>query len=105
MIETRKNRTYIERLRNDPRTRALADAWVNQAMMEAEQHYDSYREGAAFAHYAARRAVELAMSFVLDNDGELAATREQLERALETQLQFLRTQPVTVTLVDAPQKA
>lgn len=40
-ITERHHRHYINRVRHDPRTRAIADSWVHQAMMEAEARYRS----------------------------------------------------------------
>lgn len=74
------NRTYIQRLRNDPRTRAMHEGWIAQATAEAEMRHPDPRDDRKRTHYAVSRALELAMSFVLDNDGELAMVREQLNR-------------------------
>ena len=96
-------RDYITRFRRDPRTRAMHDGWVAQATAEAEQRYPHPLDANQRANFAASRALELGMSFVLDNDGELNAVREQLGRVLENALELTRlTPPATFTLPTEP---
>ena len=86
-------RDYITRLRRDPRTKTMHDGWVAQATVEAEQRYPQPLDANQRAHFAATRALALGMSFVLDNDGELNAVRERLERVLENHLELARLTP------------
>ncbi|MFC0683187.1 hypothetical protein [Novosphingobium clariflavum] len=89
----RQERGYIARLRRDPRTKAMHDGWLAQATYEAEQHYPYPEDARQRAHYAADRALLLALSFVLDNDGEMNALREQLDRITESSLSLLNKFP------------
>lgn len=88
-------RKYIERLRRDPRLRAMRDGWVAQATIEAENTYPDPRDGRPSARWAAERAIDLAMQHVLDNDGEMHAVmaeRDQFrdQSILDTKLTPLR---------------
>lgn len=91
--EFERKRTYIERLRNDPRTRAMRDGWIAQATAEAEQRYPGRLEAGLRMHYAASRVLELAMSFILDNDGELAMTRRELVQAQKALAKHIEMAP------------
>jgi len=96
-------RTYIQRIRNDPRTRAMHDGWVAQACAEAEQVYPDPSDDRRRTHHAASRALELALSFVLDNDGELTMVREQLDRVLENSITLANMSPRSFVMPKAEQ--
>lgn len=93
VLYPRKEREYIKRIRRDPRMRAMLQGWVAQATAEAEQRYPGPYDEPARAHEAATIAVQLAMSFVLDNDGEYQAIRETLDKVLEAQLTMNQLSP------------
>jgi len=95
MIETHKQRAYIENLRKDPRTRALMESWVVQAMMASENSGKprNQHEAMAFAHAVAKDAVALAMAFVLDNDGEYQAICRERDRFRDAHLEFATLTP------------
>jgi hypothetical protein len=76
----------------------MFDGWVAQSTYEAEQRHPYPDDDRRRTHYAAQRAIELAMAFVLDNDGELAATREQLERTLEASIELASLSPKPLIL-------
>ena len=78
--ENCEERGYIKRLRNDPRTKALFDSFVYQAMVETRESIGSHASAERFAHEAAERAVALAMGFVLDTDGEYLMVLGELDR-------------------------
>jgi hypothetical protein len=83
------NRDYIERLRHDPRTKALFDSFVYQAIVEVRERHgcaENHHQAEELAHRTAERAVALAMAFVLDNDGEYRMVCEQRDQLLERQL-------------------
>ena len=84
-------RTYIDRLMNDPRSKAMRDGWVAQATAEAEMRYPHALDARPRAAMAAERALDLGMSFVLDNDAELAAVRRELEEMTKRALDLLNT--------------
>lgn len=89
----RQERGYIRRLRHDHRTKVMHDGWIAQAIYEAEQRYRYPEQARQMAEYAADRALQLALSFVLDNDGEMNALREQLDRITESSLSLLNKFP------------
>jgi hypothetical protein len=91
-IDMRINRPFIERLRHDPRMKAMVDGWTAQATIEAEarlRHPDDYRRA---MHEAARTGIALVLSFILDNDGEYRAVCEERDRLIE---QVLRAAMLT----------
>jgi len=82
-------RPYIENLRNDARTRQLMDSWTVQAMMEVEArrgHPADEHDSKRFAHEVAQRAVAIAMSFVLDNDGEYQMVCQERDGILQAHI-------------------
>jgi hypothetical protein len=54
--------------------------------------------------FAAERALELGMSFVLDNDGELAAVRQELEQMTKRCLDLLNAKVLMPVMVQAPEE-
>lgn len=102
MIDQKINRPYIKRLRSDPRTKAMFDGWAHQACMEAEARYPDIRsphDAQKLAYFAARRALELAMTFVLDQDGEYKMVCEERDKAFEAlikQSEMLTPQQIMV---------
>lgn len=93
-----RQRGYIARLLRDPRTKAMHDGWIAQATFEAEEHCGDRYDAPRMAQYAADRAIQLAMSFVLDNDGELNAVREQMEKLLEANLTMASLSPRPIVI-------
>ena len=89
-------RTYIGMLRNDRRMRAMFDGWVAQATLEAANHFPDTYDASERAGYAAEMALRLALSFIIDNDGEYQALREQLDRVMENfiTLETLNPRPI-----------
>lgn len=103
-MKMKTNRPYIERLRRDPRTKALFDSFVYQAMVEVrEQHGrpESPYEAEKFAHVTAEKAVALAMSFVLDNDGEYKMLREQFDQLMQTMIDARHLSPGPSIIITA----
>jgi len=100
MIETHKQRPYIENLRKDPRTRALMESWVVQAMMASENSGKprDEHEAMSFAHAVAKDAVALAMAFVLDNDGEYQTICRERDRYRDAHLQFAMITPTSLVM-------
>lgn len=98
MFDQKQPRGYIARLRNDPRLHAMMQGWVGQATMEAEQRYPHPDQYAARAHDAAQRAIGLALSFVLDNDGEYQMLREELDRALKNTIDLVNAKPISLVI-------
>ncbi len=93
MITPKQERGYIASLRRDPRTKAMFDGWVAQATQEADMRFPDPRDDREKAHFAARRALELAMSHVLDNDGELQMVMEQRDQLLDKAIEAARMMP------------
>ena len=94
-----RRRPYIENLQNDPRTMAMMDGWIAQATKEAELNHDLCRDDPRrLAHNAARRALELAMSFVLDNDGEYQGVCEQRDQLLDNALKLEAMRPPSIVI-------
>lgn len=88
MINDEPKRSYIARLRRDPRLKAVFDGFISQALIETDQRYpDPYMDRERIL-YATHRATELAMAFVLDNDGEYQMIYEQWEKAVENAISF-----------------
>ena len=105
LMNNESRRTYLERLRNDPRTRTLHDGWVAQATMEAERVYPEW-DDTRRAHFAADRALQLALTFILDNDGEMAYLRALVEEQAERISKLMISTTAFVFPVSAPsQKA
>lgn len=103
MIIPKQERGYIASLRRDPRTKAMFDGWVAQATQEAEMLYPDLRDDRQRTHFAAERAVQLAMSHVLDNDGELQMLAEENDRLRKQILDFAhRTPPNSVLIIPGP---
>ncbi|WP_343609289.1 hypothetical protein [Novosphingobium sp.] len=82
-------RSYIQRLEADPRLHAMFTGWVAQAVREAEVLPGAYGLPSCFAEKAAGLALELALSHILNNDGEYQALLEQLERTTKAHLDTL----------------
>ena len=108
MITEKQHRPFVQRLRNDPRVRAVMDGIINQAMIETENLYPrSYEGGRAAMAFAARRAAERAMSFVLEQDREYQDVLIMLDEVLARQLDVAKmtVRDVTITFpapVEAP---
>jgi hypothetical protein len=105
MIEDFKaTRGYIENLRTDPRTRAMFDGWVAQATKTAEARiagrfgHDAHR----LAHEAATEALTLALSFILDNDGELQAVRHERDTLLKQLIDLHASVPRIIKVPKTP---
>lgn len=86
--QRQSGRLYIDRLQNDHRLHTMFTGWVAQALREAELRADTHRSPYLFAQRAAERALELALSHILDNDGEYQAVRAELERSLKSQIEL-----------------
>lgn len=91
------HRPYIERLRHDPRGRALHDGWVHQAAMVAEQRAGG--DARMAAHEAAEEALKLALSFILDNDGEYLAVMAERDRFRDQLLETINLQPTSYRII------
>ncbi len=93
MIEQHKHRSFIRNLRNDPRTRAMVDGWIAQAMVKVEigasRDYDRRA-----THEAVREGIALALSFILDNDGEYQMVCEERDRLRDHILQGVTSLPI-----------
>lgn len=101
------NRPYIERLRHDPRTRALFDSFISQATMLVENRHGNdmeYMGSRRAAHEIAQEAVALAMSFVLDNDSEYRMVCEERDQLMNQQLQWARLSAAPIILSTEPAK-
>lgn len=98
----KRARPYIERLRTDPRTRAMFDGWVGQATMLAEQQVPDPCRYAERAHRAAQIALQLAMTHVLDNDGELQAANAEIDKLREHVLQGAMLKPPHLIVTKEP---
>lgn len=85
-----RNRPYIERLQHDPRVRMCFDSWVHQATLEAEARFPDQADGHKAAHHAARRAIELAASFLLDEDAEYRAALAENDQLRDLLLEQTR---------------
>lgn len=97
-IDMRINRPFTERMRHDPRMRAMVDGWIAQATFEAETRNDRYREPSRFAHDAAETALRLALTFLIDNDGEYRAVCEERDRLMEQVLKGAMLTPPSLTV-------
>lgn len=95
-------RSYIARLQRDPRAQAMFDGWVAQATYEAEQRCPDAQDGRQRAQEAARIGIQLAMSFVCDNDGELLAALAERDQMHEHLLKWQHMQPPLSLLVPDP---
>lgn len=91
-------RTYIRRLHRDPRMKAVFDGFVSQALIEADQRFPEPYLDVERTRYAARRAAELAMSFVLDNDSEYQMIYAEWERAVANALTLANTSAVRIDI-------
>lgn len=89
-----EQRSYLALLRRDPRVKAAYDGWIAQATFEAYNRYPHPMDSEQRASYAASRAVELVMSFILENDGEYQAVRQQLDEVLKRSLEMAMYAPV-----------
>lgn len=99
------NRPYIERLRHDPRTRALFDSFISQATMLVENRHGNdmeYMGSRRAAHEIAQEAVALAMSFVLDNDSEYRMVCEERDQLMERQLKGFQLCSMSPVFVKDP---
>lgn len=96
------DRRYIQRLRSDPRTRALFNGWAAQATLEADQRFPDPHDGRLAACFAAERAIELAMSFVLDNDGEYQMVSDELNQLRNRVIEGFMMPPAVVVMQRAP---
>ncbi|KPH67548.1 hypothetical protein ADT71_02285 [Novosphingobium sp. ST904] len=81
----------------------MRDGWVAQATSEADMRYPDPYDPRRTA-FAAERALELALSFVLDNDGELVAVRQDLECMTKRCIDVLNTRVMPYVLVKAPEE-
>lgn len=99
MISTKQERGYISRMRRDPRTKAMLDGWVAQATQEADMRFPDPRDDRERTHFAAQRAVELAMSHVLDNDGELQMVMKERDTLLENSIRLANLTPPTAIIL------
>lgn len=86
-----RSRNYIARLRRDPRMKAVFDGFISQALIEADQLYPAPHMDRERTNFAARRSAELAMSFVLDNDGEYQMIYDQWEKAVKAGLEIAQS--------------
>lgn len=97
-------RTYIDRLMNDPRSRVMRDGWVAQATTEAKMRYPHPLDAGERSALAAERALELGLSFVLDNDAELAAVRHELDQMTKRCLELLNSKILLPVMVTSPEE-
>lgn len=92
-------RSYVARLRRDPRLKAIFDGFISQALVEADQRYPDPYMDRERTLYATRRSTELAMAFVLDNDAEYQMIYEQWEKAVENAVNFAHATPIKIELL------
>jgi hypothetical protein len=107
MKQIKKHRPYIERIRRDPRTMALFDSFIYQAMVEVREHHghaEDPHDAERLAHKTAERAVALAMAFVLDNDGEYEMLRQHNDQLMDTVIETGKLTPRTMILQVEPQE-
>lgn len=98
MINDGPKRSYIARLRRDPRLKAVFEGFISQALIETDQRYpDPYMDRERI-HFATRRATELVMAFVLDNDAEYQMIYEQWEKAVENALTLTKMSSPTLII-------
>lgn len=99
-----QDRSYITRLRFDPRIRAMFDGWVAQATMEAEQRFPDPRDDRARSHFAAETALRIGLAFVLDNDGEYQRVLAENEKLMKRLLDAAHLPPLHVVLPSADEQ-
>lgn len=56
-------RSYVSRLRRDPRVRAMLDGWIAEATFSAEQRFPDPHDDRERTAHAVQTALMLAMSF------------------------------------------
>lgn len=89
-IENRISRPFIQRVRDDGRLSSMVQGWAIQATMIVEQRYGFYpSDPRRIAHEAAEEALKLALTFILDNDGEYRMVCEERDQLVERMTQTL----------------
>lgn len=96
IMEQKRKRSYVEQIRRDPRMKAMLDGWAAQAAMKAEQKMRNPYADRQSIHDAAVEGIALAMTFVLDNDGEYQAVCDERDALLDKIINTFQTAPINM---------
>lgn len=91
----KQQRSFIERMRRDHGLHQLMQSWVVQGVAQAKIAHDG-RDGwfdARTASQAAEEALKLALSFILDNDGEYQRVCQERDQLLENIIKHVELTP------------
>lgn len=88
------NRSFIDRMKSDPRFHAMVRGWEHQAVVATEQRFGDYRCDREIMHETAAAAIRLALEFILESDGEYKAICAERDAILKASMDLIQTSPM-----------
>ena len=87
------NRSFIDRMKSDPRFRDMVRGWEHQAVVATEQRFRVYACDREIMHETAAAAIRLALEFLLESDGEYKAVCAERDAILKASMDLIQLSP------------